>query len=93
MIDELAIPDFLDRKTNGVTPDRLPTPRRARRRQQNDDAGKVRIYLPNRIRGASCGFHEVKPVHVGRKHVSIKFAGKDRCIRIPRAFWDRIKQA
>jgi hypothetical protein len=92
MTNDLAIPAFLDRKKNGIVSGPLPKERAPRKRKATKQPNTIRVYLRNRIRGLSCGWHDVELVHLGRKHVRFRGAGKTQCVRVSRSVWDAIQK-
>jgi hypothetical protein len=92
MTDDLTIPEFLDRKQNGIRTE-LPKTRGPRKRKAKAAPDNtVRIYLWSRMRGLSCGWHDVEVVTLGYKHVRFRAVGKSQCVRVSRSVWDELKK-
>jgi hypothetical protein len=90
MIDFPTMPDFLNRKTNGLTTAPVREARKRAPRAKKLPADAVRRYVANRSRGLACGWNAVQVVKRGRKWVTVRPVGKTRCIKFTVSVFERI---
>jgi hypothetical protein len=93
---DLTLPDFLDRKLNGIKPEPIapaPVPITPPPAQAVPGATRVKVFLRNKIRGCplGCGRHTVELVtQRKRKFVRFRIAGRKRCTRVSLEVWERM---
>jgi len=89
-MDGLELPDFLNRKLNGIVAERAPVSRKSYTRTKKLAEGSVRVYFATPYKGVSFGWHNVVVVGEDKKSVRIMVSGKTRAISMPRAVWERV---
>ena len=91
-MDGLELPDFLNRKLNGVVTERAPVSRKSYTRTKKLAEGSVRVYFATPYKGVSFGWHNVVVVGENKKVVKIKVSGKTKSISVPRAAWAKLSE-